>query len=206
MANSAGDSISLLDLTGRQRPRHKAAGHVPYLLAVTPDESVAVVGNRLPIGDATDPTVSATVTLVYLRSDNPAAHIRLLPNSTNVCGIAISPNGKWAYVVHNLARAMLPTEQIEYGWINANAMTVIDLGRRRRYATVLLDRFNDGAANPFGAAVSPDGSTLWITLSGVHQLGKVDLARLHTLLRKQVGDDAPKREDVTTEETELKSR
>jgi len=203
VANSATDSISFVDLSGRKQPREKAAGHVPYLLAVTPDENVAVVGNRLPAGDASDPTVSATVTLVDLQSDRAATQIRLPPNSTNVHGIAVSPDGKWAYAVHNLARAMLPTEQIEYGWINANAMTVIDLRRRRRYATVLLDRFNGGAANPFGAAVSPGGSTLWMTLSGVHQIGKMDLVRLHSLLRERVRDDTPQQEESAAERTEL---
>ena len=202
-ANSAGDSVSLLDAAGSQRPRRKAAGHAPYLLAITPDERLAVVGNRLPSGDASDVTINATVTLLDLQTDDPATQIRLPPNSVNVSGIAVSPDGRWAYAVHNLARAMLPTEQIEYGWINANAMTVIDLGRRQRYATVLLDRFNRGAANPFGAAVSPDGSALWITLSGVHQIGKVDLTRLHALLHERWGDDGPQRENAAAETTDL---
>lgn len=188
-ADSAADSISLLQTTGRNKPRKLPAGHAPYLLAVTPDGKLAVVGNRLPHGDASRPDTSATVTLVELDSGSPPVQVRLRPNSTNVHAVAVSPHGRWAYAVHNLARAMLPTEQIEYGWINANAMTVIDLRRRRRYATILLDRFNGGAANPFGAAVSPHGSTLWVTLAGVHQLGKIDLIRLHALLKKQLPDD-----------------
>lgn len=180
-ANSAGGSVSLLDASGRRPRRDKPAGHTPYLLAVTPDERLAVVGNRLPRGEASDARVSATVTLVDLEVDRPPTQIPLPPNSVNTSQIAVSPDGRWAYVVHNLARARLPTEQIEYGWINANAMTVLDLAGRRRRATILLDRFNDGAADPFGAAVSPDGATLWITLSGTHQLGRIDLTRLLAL-------------------------
>lgn len=202
-ANTAGDSISLVDLSGRNTSREKEAGYMPYLLAVTPDENMAVVGNRLPDGDASAPDISAAVTLVDLQSDRSPTHVPLPPNSTNVHAVAVSPDGRWAYAVHNLARAMLPTEQIEYGWINANAMTVIDLRRRRRYATVLLDRFNGGAANPFGAAVSPDGTTLWITLSGVHQLGKMDLSRLHSLLGKRAMDEPSEEQSSTAERNEL---
>ena len=66
----------------------------------------------------------------------------------------------------------VPTEMIEFGWINANAMTVIDLARRRYYATVLLDHREDGSANPWGVALSPDGTWLWATLSGSHELGR----------------------------------
>ena len=185
-ANTAANTVSVVQLAdGREKGRIPVPS-TPCFLAVTSDEDLAVVGNRLPAGDASDPAVSAVVSLIDLRSLSVAADVRLPPNSTNVCGVAVSRDGRWAYVVHNLARAMLPTEQIEYGWINANAMTVIDLPKRRRWATVLLDRFNGGAANPFGAALSPDGSTLWVTLSGTHQVGKIDLARLHVLLAKEL--------------------
>ena len=200
VANSAANTVSVVQLAdGRERSRIKVL-RMPYFLAVTPDENLAVVGNRLPEGDASDPAVSAAVSLIDLRTMTTATDVRLPPNSTNVCGVAVSLDGRWAYVVHNLARAMLPTEQIEYGWINANAMTVIDLRQRRRYATILLDRFNDGAADPFGAALSPDGSALWITLSGVHQIGKINLTRLHAALRKELPEDAAaKKPDDQTE-------
>ncbi|NQT41055.1 MAG: SMP-30/gluconolactonase/LRE family protein [Planctomycetes bacterium] len=203
VANSADGSITIVDLTGQSPPRRKAAGPVPYMLAVTPDESTAVVGNRLPVGDASKPTASASVTLVDLDSDDPPIHVGLPPNSTNVHGVAIGPDGRWAYVVHNLARAMLPTEQIEFGWINANAMTVVDLRKRRRYATILLDRYNQGAANPFGAVVSPDDRALWVTLSGVHQIGKVDLVQLHKLLGEEKTVVEPKEKQPAQGEPEL---
>ena len=189
-ANSATNTVSVVQLAnGREKSRIKVP-RMPYFLAVTADENFAVVGNRLPEGDASDPLVGAVVSLIDLRSMTTATDVRLPPNSTNVCGVDVSSDGRWAYVLHNLARAMLPTEQIEYGWINANALTVIDLQQRRRYATILLDRFDDGAANPFGAALSPDGSALWVTLSGVHQIGKLNLPRLHTALRKALPEDA----------------
>ena len=183
-ANSATNTVSVINLAdGRERTRI-AAGHMPYLLDVTPDERLAVVGNRVPAMDASKARVSATVTLLDLESFRPTATIRLPGSSTNVHDVAVSPDGRWAYVVHNLGRVLLPTEQIEYGWISANAMSTIDLKHGRRYATILLDQFNRGAANPWGVAVSKDGATLWITLGGVHQLARVDLARMHQLLRK----------------------
>ncbi len=185
-ANSATDTVSVVQLADGREKARVSVTRMPYFLAVTPDESLAVLGNRLPAGDATDLAVTAVVSLIDLQKLTVAANIRLPIHGTNVCGVAVSPDGRWAYVVHNLARAMLPTEQIEYGWINANAMTVIDLRRQRRHATILLDRFNDAAANPFGAACSPGGATLYVTLGGVHQLGKIDLTKLHAGLNKEL--------------------
>ena len=51
-----------------------------------------------------------------------------------------------------------------------------------RPLTVLLDSIASGAADPWGVAVSRDGNTLWISLSGIHQLARIDLAGLHDLL------------------------
>jgi len=162
-ASSAEDAVSVVSLSdGREMARIRVV-RMPYFLAVSADERFAVVGNRLPAGDASNLAQAAAVSLVDLPTLANAADISLPPGSTNVHGVAIGPEGKWAYVAHNLGRVALPTTQIEYGWINANALSIIDLRRKDRYATILLDRANEGAANPWGVAVSPGGQTLWVT-------------------------------------------
>ncbi len=50
------------------------------------------------------------------------------------------------------------------------------------YSTILLDNVQRGAADPRGIALSPDGKTLWVTLTGVDQLGVIDPHNLHTYL------------------------
>ena len=182
----ATSAVHVVDTAGGQEKARIGVTREPCCVAVTPDRKLAVVGNRLPAGDASRPSVTADVSLIDLDALTLRATIDLPPNSMNVHGLAVSPDGRWAYVVHNLARAMLPTEQIEYGWINANALSILDLAAARWYATVLLDETVEGLANPWGAAVSPDGSSLWITLSGVHQIARVDLGRLHRELRRVV--------------------
>ena len=60
--------------------------------------------------------------------------------------------------------------------------SVVDLERGEVFATLLLDHPFEGAADPWGVVATPDGSTLWITISGVHQLARIDLPRLHEFL------------------------
>ena len=143
---------------------------------------------------------SAVVGLLDLDALVPLADVPLPPNSTNVHGVAISPDGRWAYVVHTLGRTAIPTTQIEYGWISANALSVIDLATKKRYATVLLDQPEHGAADPWGLALTRDGTTAWITLAGTHQVARVDLEKLHRLLPpmlRQVAQDAGPAEQRT---------
>jgi cytochrome c peroxidase len=108
--------------------------------------------------------------------------IKLPGNSSNVRHVAISKDGRWAYITHTLGRTMLPTTQVERGWINTNALSIIDLEKPERYATVLLDTSTEGAADPWGIALASDGSIAWISIAGTQQIAKIKLARLHDFL------------------------
>lgn len=206
VTDAATNAVSIVELSGGRQLARLPVGRSPRPIAITPDERIAVVANQLPAGNPANPAVAATVTLIDLETGKRTADIRLPPNSINALGVAVSPDGKWAYVTHNLARAMMPTEQIEFGWINANALTTIDLTQQTLYATILLDRFNNAAANPWGVAVSPDGATLWIAFSGTHQVGRLDLARMHALLRKELPEIARQRQARPDEQGESTTR
>lgn len=61
-------------------------------------------------------------------------------------------------------------------------MSILDLRSKTLSATVYLDRLTEGAANPWGIALSPGGKTIWISLAGTHQLMRVDREGLHDFL------------------------
>ena len=207
-------TVSIVDLsTGSTRPPIPCGSH-PFAVAITPDEQMAIVANLLPSGPAVEHTSTALVSLIDLNAATKIVDVPLPDNSANVRGVAVSPDGRWAYVVHTRGRTMLPTTQLDRGWVNTNALSIIDLaagsekGRsgdgvdawmrrsvdaddastRARsnastlYATVLLDTVTEGAADPWGIVLSPDGETAWISVAGAHQIAKIELGRLHTLL------------------------
>jgi cytochrome c peroxidase len=183
VANTVTNDLSVVDLaTGKEKGRIRLPRE-PYFVAVTPDETLAVVGNLLPAGRADDPQNGAAVSLVDLASMKSVADVRLPGGSTGVRGVAVSPDGKWAYAVHTVGRTTLPTTQLERGWVNTNAFTIIDLGAKAAEATLLLDRLSEGAADPWGVVLAKDGKTMWVSLAGVHQVARVDLGGLHALLK-----------------------
>jgi len=197
VANSATHSVSILDLaSGHERARLRVPRE-PHAIALTPDESIAVVANLLPAGRANEPDVAAVVSLIDVAGARRIGDVRLPPGSTDVRHVAISHDGRWAYVVHVIGRTTVPTTQLERGWVNTDALSVIDLKRRKRYATVLLDDPVRGAADPWGVALAPDGSRLWIALSGVHELARIDLGRLHEFLSRRDADS--QRGDLTND-------
>ncbi len=176
------NKLSLLDLaTGKVRSEVSVVRE-PVYVTVTPDEKVAIVANHLPYGDARSSDHAAAISFVNLDTMTDVDHLKLPPGSTTVQRIAVSPDGRWAYVLHLLGRSFLPTTQLSRGWVITSAMTIIDLQSRQLYSTIVFDQSTDGAADPWALALSPDGKTLWATFSGVHEVGKLDLGNLHVLL------------------------
>jgi YVTN family beta-propeller protein len=175
-------AVVIVDLkTGRERARSSCGRH-PYFVAVTPDEALAVVGNLIPAGPATDPTSSAVISLIDLDTGKNVKNIPLPASSSNVRQVRICADGRWVYVVHTQGRTTLPTTQVERGWINTNALSIVDLVGKELYATVLLDTISEGAADPWGIALAPDGKVAWVSIAGVQQIARIELARLHEFL------------------------
>ncbi|HYW79825.1 MAG TPA: hypothetical protein VE890_09630, partial [Thermoguttaceae bacterium] len=133
-------------------------------------------------GPSTDVESAAAVSLLDLSGSKKRWDVVLPSGSTAIRELAVSPDGKWGYVVHTVGKVALPLTHMFHGWVTTNALSVIDLAQRKHYATVLLDRLSTGAADPWGIAVSADGTKLWATLAGVHRVSEVDLVDLHDLL------------------------
>lgn len=190
VCNRRGESVSVVDLAKQQEVAQIAVMREPTAAAITPDGSRLVVTNLLPLGEATGDHLAAEVTIIDTEKLAPAASVKLPNGSTNLRGVCIDPSGRWAYCVHTVGRFNLPTTQLDRGWMNTSAMSIIDIRNARLEATVLLDSIDEGAADPYGLALTADGATILITLAGTNQLMRVDVKTLHELLEGKLTEAA----------------
>ena len=122
--------------------------------------------------------MAATVGVVDLELGRMAAELRLPNGSSLAREVRISPDGHYAVLAHNLAHFQVPTTQVERGWMNTSALTLLDVDGRRILATVLLDDVDRGAANPWAVAWSGDARRLFVTHAGTHEVSAIDFAAL----------------------------
>ncbi len=179
--------VSVVDLTSGTVEKNVSVRDYPYFMDGTIDGKYAIVGHALPSGDAFAPKYAASVTFVDMSTMQEDVNLTLPQGSSNVKGIKCSPDGKWAYVLHTFGKTSLPTTQITRGWVMTNAVTIIDIANKKIYTTFLLDRLMEGAADPWGLTISPDSKTMWVSVSGTHQVLKINLYSLHQLLKGNVG-------------------
>lgn len=161
--------------------------------ALGKDGKLLFVINMLP-DDVAEPVkyVGAKVTVIDTATFNVVANIPLPDGSTGVRGITASPDGANIYLTHTQARYQLPTTQLERGWMNTAALSVLDGVTGAYINTVLLDDIDLGAANPWGVTVTPDNQYIVVSHAGTREVSVIDRTALHKRL-----DDAAAGKKVT---------
>jgi hypothetical protein len=172
----------------------------PVAAAITPDGERLIVANLLPAGASDKDYAAAEVTIIDTGSGKVTAMINLPNGSMSLRGVCVSPDGKSAYVSHILARYQLPTTQLERGWMNTNALSVIDVDSKKLVNTFLLDNVDLGAANPWGVACSSDGKYICVTHAGTHEISVIDRAGVHEKLEKVAAGEKVSEVSLTAED------
>ena len=179
ICNRFDNDVVAYDLESRTVRGRVSVVREPVAAARTPDDAFLIVAHHLPAQAADGDYVAAKVDLIETASMTLSASV-LLPNgSTGLRDVCVSPDGHYAYITHTLARFGVPTTQLERGWMNTSALSILDLTTRSWLTTVLLDDVERGAANPWGAVCTADGRYLLVTHSGTHELSIIDRLALH---------------------------
>ena len=182
VCNRFDNSLSVIDVESGEETARIDVQREPVAAAFGAGGAFLFVANHLP-GGAADRDYSAAGISVIDKAEKRATEFIPLPNgSTGLRALCASPDGKHIYVTHIVARYQLPTTQLERGWMNTNAVSVIDTETRRLINTVLVDDVDLGAANPWGVACTGDGEFLCVAHAGTHEVSVIDRAGLHAKL------------------------
>ena len=98
--------------------------------------------------------------------------IQLANGSNALRGICMTPDGKYIYISHNLGRFTVPTSQLQQGWMNTSAFSIIDVAKQEFIGAVVVDEPERGAAGIWSIVCNDE--TLFITHSGTHEISVID--------------------------------
>lgn len=182
--------VSVVDTAQMKETARIPVVREPKFATLCESNSTLIVGNSLALGSNHEPGLAADITFVDLNT-RETTQLRLPTGCNEVEQLVCSPDGEWVYVVSLLSRFLVPTTQIQRGWINTNALSVINVKSKQLLATVLLDDLDLGAANPYGVTMTKDGTKLFVAISGSHEVMIVDVPKLHEIIEATPADERP---------------
>ena len=184
ICNRYNNNVGIIDLASRKQIATVPVIREPFAMTMTQDGKFLLVANLLPAGATDGEYAAASVSIIDTAAKKVCVEIKLPNGSTSLRGICISPDGKYAYVTHTLSRYQLPTTQLERGWMNTSALSIIDVTEKKLLNSVLLDDVDLGAANPWGVAFTADGKTICVAHAGTHEISVINKDELHAKLEK----------------------
>jgi DNA-binding beta-propeller fold protein YncE len=174
--------ITFLDKDKFKVEKKVWVGREPIAMEMLPGRNILFVAHHLPEMASTADHVASKVSVIDMSSFK-VTHTILLPNgSSSVKDISLDPEGKYLFVTHILARYQLPPTQLERGWMNTNALSIIDVDQMECLHTILLDDIDHGAANPWDLDFSEDGLSIFVSHAGTHELSIIDWEKMKEAL------------------------
>lgn len=176
VCNRFAGTVSEVDVKAGRVTREVKVLREPSKVVVSPDGKYLFVANALPAQRADLDYVACCVSVIDLASFQKVKDIRLENGSNALRGATLSPDGKYLFVSHNLGRFTVPTSQLQQGWMNTNAMSVVEVASLEFKGAVLLDEPERGAAGVWGVECTPE--YLIISHSGTHEISVIDYPEL----------------------------
>jgi YVTN family beta-propeller protein len=181
VVNSYNNDISVISLSTGKEWKRLSAGNNPTGIKISPDRNRLYVTNRranlVPYGE---PVVCELTVIddnskrVTAREDINSAY--MLEN------IEFTPDGEFALIPLIRPKNLVPSIQVEKGFMMTNGMAVIEQKPGGRIIQLLLDEPNEYFADPFDIAITPDGKWAFISHAGVDRISVVDLDSLRAFI------------------------
>ncbi len=177
VCNRFDNDVSFIDLESGETIARVPVAREPIASDLSRDGTYLFVANHIPDGRADSDYMAAKISVINTET-RAVKTIPLVNGAEGLRGLKVSPDGTKVYATHQVARFLVPTTQLERGWVSTDALSVIDVASQTLEHTVLLDDVDQGFPNPWALGFSSDGKTLVVSSAGIHEISLIDLPAL----------------------------
>ena len=172
VCNQFSNTVSEIDPLQRKVLRTVNVLREPKSAIFSKDGKYLFVANFLPAQRADLDMVSSCISVIEMKNFTKVKDIQLTNGSNALRDICITPDGKYIYVSHNLGRFTVPTSQLQQGWMNTSAFSVIDVERQENMGAIVVDEPERGAAGIW--SITCNENSIFISHSGTHEVSVID--------------------------------
>jgi len=181
VANRLSSDVSVIDLAGGKEIKRLLAGRGASYLALSPDGKWIYCTHIYPNPGAfrsePDSEIAVIDTSTRRVVDRKPVH-----NAAGLFHVAASADGKLIAVAQLRPKNLIPLAHVEHGAVFGDSLTLFgdDVGGTVQIPIDELDRYY---ALPWGVAITPDKSKIFLTTAGSQSVTAIDTARLLKTIR-----------------------
>jgi YVTN family beta-propeller protein len=181
VANRLSGDVSVIDLKSGQETKRLLAGRGASYLALSPDGKLIYCTHIYPNAGAFRAQPNSEITVIDTERQTVAER-KPLHNVAGVFHIALSADGRLGVAAQLRPKNLIPLAHVEHGWAFGDSLTLFgkDVGGTVQIPIDELDRYY---ALPWGVAIAPDKSKIFLTTAGSQSVTVIDVARLLTTVR-----------------------
>jgi YVTN family beta-propeller protein len=186
--NSFAGNLSIIDVESGDEIKRIPTGNFPIGIDISPDGRQVVITHRrsIPVPFRTPPiTEIAVVDTKYKRvTERKEIHSAHIMENIN-----FTPSGDLAVFTVIKPKNLVPSTQIERGWMITEGIGIIETGENGKVAQLLLDEPNRYFADPYDIKISPDGKKAFVSHAGVDYISVLDIDSIREIIKKHTQEE-----------------
>jgi YVTN family beta-propeller protein len=181
VANRLSGDVSVIDLKTGQETKRLLAGRGASYLALSPDGKWIYCTHIYPNVGAFRSQPNSEITVIDTARQTVVER-KPLRNVAGVFHIALSLDGRLGVAAQLRPKNLIPLAHVEHGWAFGDSLTLFgdDVGGTVQIPIDELDRYY---ALPWGVAIAPDKSKIFLTTAGSQSVTVIDVSSLLKTVR-----------------------
>lgn len=185
--NSFANDISVIDLNTGREVKRLSAGNNPTGIQVSPDGNTVYVPSRrallAPYGDP----LTTEITVVNGSTQRLTEH-KNIESAHMMENVAFTPEGDLAIFTMIRPKNLVPSIQVERGFMMTHGIGIIDCNNSERVVQLLIDEPNAYYPDLFDIAITPDGKKAFVSSSGVDCISVLSIDSIREILSNTPGE------------------
>jgi YVTN family beta-propeller protein len=182
VVNSYTSDISIISVNKLTEVNRIAAGNNPAGTGVSADGRIFITSRRARVSFYGD-TLKSEITVLNDSSQRVIKRI-MVESAYLMENIDFTPQGDLALFTLVRPKNLVPSIQVEQGFMMTYGLGVIDLKNNDRITQLLIDEPNSYYSDPFDIVISKNGKEAFISSSGVDRITVVSIDSIRKLIRR----------------------
>lgn len=177
VANRLSGAVSVIDLASGQEIKRLLAGRGASYLNLSPDGKWIYCTHVYPNPGAFRTPPVSEITVIDAKNQRVVER-KPLQNVAGIFHVATSSDGKLSVAAQLRPKNLIPLAHVEHGWVFGDSLTLFGDDVGDHPVQVPIDELDRYYALPWGVAITPDKSKIFLTTAGSQSVTVIDVARL----------------------------